>query len=70
MSKLRLIVITTIFMMMFFHRHAYPATKESSLLSCDVASLLDSLDVELGKKDVFENIKKSRIETIDRKSVV
>ncbi len=67
MSKLRLIVITTIFMMMFFHRHAYPATKESSLLSCDVASLLDSLDVELGKKDVFENIKKSRIETMRKK---
>ena len=67
MSKLRLSIITAMFMMFGFHYHAHSAIRESKLLSCDVASLLDSLDVELSKKDVFENIKKSKIETLRKK---
>ena len=67
MNHLRSSSFAAIVMMLFFYSQAYPATNKSGLIDCDVASLLDSLDVELGKKDEFINAKKNKIQNLRNK---
>lgn len=53
--------------MMIFCNHACASAKERGLIDCDVPMLLDSLDVELGKKDLFVNAKIDKIQSLKNK---
>lgn len=53
--------------MMIFGFSAYSSAKGSGLIDCDVPELLDSLDVELGKKELFVNAKAAKIQSLKNK---
>lgn len=53
--------------MMIFGFPAYSSAKGSGLIDCDVPALLDSLDVELGKKELFANAKAAKIQSLKTK---
>lgn len=67
MNRICQSVFAATIMMLFFYLHAYPAANRSRLIDCDVASLLDSLDVELGKKSEFLKAKESKINSLKSK---
>lgn len=67
MNCLRLSAIIAIIMMLFLCNKAYSVTHESKLINCDVASLLDSLDVELSKNDELIDAKRSKIQNLKSK---
>lgn len=53
--------------LMIFGLPAYSSAKGSGLIDCDVPALLDSLDVELGKKDLFVSAKTVKIDVLKSK---
>lgn len=53
--------------MMIFGLPAYSSAKGLGLIDCDVPALLDSLDIELGKKDLFVNAKTVKIDGLKSK---
>lgn len=59
--------LITFLLLICISGRAYPAANASPLLNCDVATLLDSLDVELSKKDIFVEAKKSKIQNLRHK---
>lgn len=67
MNYIRSSVFAALLMLLCSYGHAYPANNGSGLIDCDVASLLDSLDVELGKKDEFVNAKNTKIQNLKSK---
>lgn len=66
MNCLRLSIMLVV-TMLFASGHVYSASSNFRLIDCDTSALLDSLDMELGKKDEFVKAKNAKIQNLKSK---